>query len=84
MKSNSQYKLNPKFAWIFGSSNQILLFQKEKPRTIHLEGVDAIVWRCVWQGFSPQICAQITNGNGDQITNALDQLLETELIMEDY
>lgn len=83
MNSNSNYRLNPKFAWISGSFDQIWLFEKEKPKIIHLDGVDAILWRCIWQRLPPEICSIITDVNNEVITQALNRLLKAGFVTED-
>lgn len=49
MKTRKAYKINPKVVWVNEANGTCALIFSDDQQRIQLEGLEAILWRLIWQ-----------------------------------
>ena len=71
MMSAFRYEIHPAAAWVQEDHGQIALLPAGDHRVIHLDGLEAILWLTLWQGYSPDLWQELAEENGLVIAHVL-------------
>lgn len=71
MNTRDAYKINPKVAWANEAKGTCALIFSDDQQRIQLEGLEAILWRSIWQDLASEIWAQAFTEVGKDIDKVL-------------
>ena len=80
MHFQAKYQINPDIIWVNESNGKILLIMPENKKSICLKGLDAAMWRSIWQGISPFIWEGHIKVQGKKTVEILQEWITAGLI----
>lgn len=84
MNTRNTYKINPKIAWANEANGTCALIFLDEQQRIQLEGLEAILWRSIWQDLATKNWAQTFAEEEKDIDKVLkDWLLKGWIIKVD-
>ena len=82
MKNKDLYQINPGIAWISESDGNIALILPGRNDTICLGGLEAILWRTLWQRLPPNLWEKVFTQQGQDLAQVIQNWVKSGLITE--
>lgn len=82
MSTSTKYKINPNIAWINEAKGESVLVVPKNKQRIYLKGIEAILWRSIWQGLSLEIWEATSKEIGKDINKILIEWLSAGWIIK--
>ncbi len=82
MSLQNRYEINPEIVWNNELKGRVLVIDIQKEEQFWLSGYDAVMWRSIWQGFSPLIWKPQVEESGCDPIEILNGWIKTGLINE--
>jgi len=82
MSTRTTYTINPIIAWINEAKGECVLVVPKNHQRIYLKGIEAILWRSIWQGLSHEIWDSLAEESGKDINKILRDWLSVGWIIK--
>jgi hypothetical protein len=82
MNTRGLYKINAKVAWVNEANGTCALIISDDQQRIQLEGLEAILWRSIWQDLATEIWAQAFTKEGNNSDKVLNDWLQKGWIIK--
>jgi hypothetical protein len=79
---DTKYHINPNVVWVDEPPGQIKVLPNAFDDPFYLRGIDAILWRSIWQGFPIVIWRQLALEEGKAIHEIIQRWIASGLIEE--
>lgn len=82
MSTRNTYHINPTVAWINEANGNCVLVIPKNYRGIQIGGLEAILWRSIWQGLSFDVWEQTFEETDKNLNNILRDWLAAGWIIK--